>query len=162
MEWRGIGACLARLCTHMCGLLCGNWNTLLTRQAIRLCGGLVMCGLVLSDGMLTCSAQETEAATRQYAVAVGFQNQKLFDSAIDEWRTFLKKFPNDPRAGLGHHYLGTCCLQEKRYPDAIAAFTTVVTKYPKLELMDQSMMNLGIASYGKAQNSKKDLDFAKA
>ncbi|MEO2024602.1 MAG: tetratricopeptide repeat protein [Fuerstiella sp.] len=131
-------------------------------QSIRYCAGVVLCGLVLSDGMSTCSAQETEAATRQYAVAVGFQNQKLFDSAIDEWQTFLKKFPNDPRAGRGHHYLGTCCLQEKRYDDAIAAFTAVVTKYPKLELMDQSMMNLAIASYGKAQNSKNNSDYAKA
>ena len=41
--------------------------------------------------------QESEAATRQFAVAVGFQNQKLYDSAIDEWQTFLKKFDKDPR-----------------------------------------------------------------
>ncbi|MDG1895385.1 MAG: tetratricopeptide repeat protein [Fuerstiella sp.] len=131
-------------------------------QSIRLWVGVLPYILVWVVGMSTCSAQETEAATRQYAVAVGFQNQKLFDSAIDEWQTFLKQFPDDPRVGRGHHYLGTCCLQEKRYSDAISAFTTVVTKYPGLELMDQSMMNLGIASYGNAQTSQKDADYAKA
>ena len=162
MEWRDLCARAACLFTFVPGLLCRNGNSLLTLQSIRFCGGVVVCVLVLSDGMSTCSAQETEAATRQYAVAVGFQNQKLFDAAIDEWRTFLKKFPNDPRAGRGYHYLGTCCLQEKQYSNAIAAFTTVVTKYPTLELMDQSMMNLAIASYGQAQDSKKDSDYAKA
>ena len=38
------------------------------------------------------SDPSSDAATRQYAVAVGFQNQKLYDSAIDEWKTFLR-FP---------------------------------------------------------------------
>ena len=107
-------------------------------------------------------AQETEAATRQYAVAVGFQNQKLYDAAIDEWQTFLKKFPDDGRVDRGHHYLGTCCLQQKRYPEAVAAFSTVVSKYPKCELLDQSMLNLGIAQFGQAQKSGKDQDYSKA
>lgn len=107
-------------------------------------------------------AQGTEPATRQYAVAVGFQNQKLFDAAIDEWNTFLRKYPTDARADKANHYLGTCCLQEKRYPDAIAAFTTVVTKYPKCELIDQSMLNLGIAQYASAQKTGLEGDYAKA
>ena len=106
-------------------------------------------------------AQETEAATRQYAVAVGFQNQKLFDAAVEEWQTFLRKFPNDPRGDRANHYLGTCCLQEKQYDDAIKALNVVVTKYPNFELMEQSLLNLGIASYGKAQQSEQKSDYAR-
>lgn len=107
-------------------------------------------------------AQETEAATRQYAVAVGFQNQKLFDAAIDEWKLFLKKYPTDARVDKANHYLGTCCLQEKRYPDAIAAFSIVVSKHPECALIDQSMLNLGIAQYAIAQKSGRESDYAKA
>ncbi|MEQ9412042.1 MAG: tetratricopeptide repeat protein [Fuerstiella sp.] len=107
-------------------------------------------------------AQETGAATRQYAVAVGFQNQKVFDTAIDEWQTFLKKFPDDPRADRASHYLGTCCLQEKRYGEAVAAFETVIRRYPRCELLDQSMLNLGIAEYAIAQNSSRPDDYVKA
>ena len=78
-------------------------------RSVRSCGSchsgiamnrLLLCLFVLAtvDGLCAqVTAQETEAATRQYAVAVGFQNQKLFDDAIDEWKTFLRKW----RAGLG-------------------------------------------------------------
>ncbi|MCA9086397.1 MAG: tetratricopeptide repeat protein, partial [Planctomycetaceae bacterium] len=107
-------------------------------------------------------AQETEAATRQYAVAVGFQNQKLFDSAIDEWNVFLKKFPKDPRIDRAQHYLGTCCLQEQRFDEAIAAFTKVAATSPQFELLDQTLLNLGIAQYGKGQKTQSNQDFASA
>lgn len=107
-------------------------------------------------------AQETEAATRQYAAATGFQNSKLFDSAIDEWQTFIRKFPNDPRVPLANHYLGICCVQEKRFSDAIRALTVVVKDHPRFEKLDQSALNLGIAWYGYAQKSGKESDFSNA
>ncbi len=123
---------------------------------------LIALFVLVSSGPVQAQEQETEAATRQYAVAVGFQNQKLFDAAIDEWQTFLEKFPKDPRVDRAHHYLGTCSLQEKQYADAIAAFRTVLKDYPKCELLDQSTLNLGIAWYGQAQKSGKDNDYQNA
>ncbi|MDG2130810.1 MAG: tetratricopeptide repeat protein [Fuerstiella sp.] len=162
MKWRGVYAHKACPFAALSGPVYRKESPALPCQITSLGMGILSCIVLWVAGMPTCAAQETEVATRQYAVAVGFQNQKLFDSAIDEWQTFLKKFPNDPRVGRGQHYLGTCCLQEKRYTDAIAAFTTVVTKYPELPLMDQSMMNLGIALYGNAQQSQKNSDYIKA
>ena len=124
---------------------------------------LILFGLTLSTFVVeTASAQETEAATRQFAAAVGFQNQKLYGLASDEWQIFLKKFPDDPRQDKAQHYLGTCLLQEKKYDQAVKAFDVVVTKFPKFEQLDQSMVNLGIAWYGLAQASSKPADFAKA
>ena len=124
---------------------------------------LILIGLALSPLVMeTASAQETEAATRQFAAAVGFQNQKLYDLAADEWQIFLQKFPDDPRQDKAQHYLGTCLLQEQKYEPAIKAFSTVVTRFPKFEQLDQSMVNLGIAQYGLAQASEKPADFAKA
>jgi cellulose synthase operon protein C len=123
----------------------------------------ILFGLMLSTVVVeTAIAQETEAATRQFAAAVGFQNQKLYGLASDEWQTFLKKFPDDPRQDKAQHYLGTCLLQEKKYDQAISVFDVVVTKFPKFEQLDQSLVNLGIAQYGKAQASEKPADFAKA
>jgi cellulose synthase operon protein C len=123
----------------------------------------ILIGLTLSTFVVdTAAAQETEAATRQFAAAVGFQNQKLYDLASDEWQTFLRKYPDDPRQDKAQHYLGTCLLLEKKYAPAVAAFNTVVTKFPKFEQRDQSMVNLGIAQYGLAQSSEKPADFAKA
>ena len=107
-------------------------------------------------------ADETEQGTRQFAVAVGFQNQKLYDSAIDEWKTFLQKFPADTRVDKATHYLGTCQLQAKQFPAAVATFESVIQKYPKFELLDQTILNLGTAWYTLAQGSKKPEDYAKA
>ena len=107
-------------------------------------------------------AQESEAATRQFAVAVGFQNQKLYDAAIDEWQTFLTKFDKDPRVDKATHYQGTCQLQAKQYAKAAATFASVLEKYPKFELLDQSILNCGTAWYSLAQESKKPDDYAKA
>ena len=98
--------------------------------------------------------QESDQATRQFAVAVGFQNQKLYDSAIEEWQAFIAKFPQDPRLDKASHYLGTCQLQAKQYPASIASFEKVLAAYPKFELLDQTILNLGTAWYSIAQESK--------
>ena len=64
----------------------------------------ILIGLTLSTIVVdTAAAQETEAATRQFAAAVGFQNQKLYDLASDEWQTFLRKYPDDPRQDKAQH-----------------------------------------------------------
>jgi len=121
---------------------------------------LVVCFIA---GFANCvSGQETEQATRQFAVAVGFQNQKLYEPAIEEWQGFLKKFPQDPRVDKATHYLGTCQLQAKQYPQAVATFDQVVQGYPKFTLLDQTLLNLGTALYSIAQESKKPEDYAKA
>lgn len=104
----------------------------------------------------------TEAATRQYAVAVGFQNQKLYEAAIDEWQTFIKKYPADGRMAHAQHYLGTCCLQAKDHLTAIKAFQTVIQKFPKFDLLDQTALNLGISYYAIAQESGKPADYGSA
>ncbi len=122
---------------------------------------LLLVALMLSVSQFAI-AQETEAGTRQFAVAVGFQNQKLYEQAVDEWQTFLKKFPKDPRVDKASHYLGTCQLQAKQYPAAIATFMSVLKNYPKFESLDQSLLNLGTAWYSQAQQSKKPDDYDKA
>ena len=113
-------------------------------------------------GLRSVTAQESEAATRQYAAAVGIQNLKQYSLAVEEWETFLKKFPKDPRVDKAQHYLGTCALQDKQFTKAIDAFQIVVSKHPKFELMDQTLLNLGISWYGAAQKSEKAADYAKA
>lgn len=129
---------------------------------IRLIACLLLLGTLSLLLTPTTQAQETEAGTRQFAVAVGFQNQKLYEPAIDEWQTFLKKFPQDPRVDKASHYLGTCQLQAKQYPAAVATFENVAKQYPKFELLDQSLLNLGTAWYSQAQESKQPTDYDKA
>ena len=123
---------------------------------------LVLIVLSIRLGLVEVRGEDTEPGTRQFAVAVGFQNQKLYESAIDEWKTFLQKFPADTRVNKATHYLGTCQLQAKQFPAAAATFDSVIQKYPKFELLDQTILNLGTAWYTLAQESKKPEDYAKA
>lgn len=136
----------------------GVRNFAMNQFAIR----LLCCGIVALSLAQLAFAQETEAGTRQFAVAVGFQNQKLYDQAVDEWQTFIKKFPKDPRFDKAQHYLGTCQLQAKQYPAAVATFEMLLKQSPKFELLDQSLLNLGTAWYSQAQQSKKPDDYDKA
>jgi TolA-binding protein len=126
----------------------------------RVCGIALILGAVLA-GQLYAQAQ-SDAATRQYAVAVGLQNRKLYDLAGEEWDKFLKQFPDDPRQDKAKHYLGTCYLQAGKPDQAIALLAEVVTKYPKLELLDATYLNLGVAQYQRAQKSGKAEDYARA
>lgn len=121
---------------------------------------VALCLTTLTGSVAT--AQETEAATRQFAAAVGFQNQKLYKDAIAEWTTFLRKFPGDARARKARHYLGTCCLQSEDYLAAVAAFTKVKEGDGPFDLMDQTLLNLGIAWYGQAQKSSRAADYRSA
>src|SRR6202008_909845 len=96
------------------------------RLGKRLVAQLLIAFLLINGSIVTVIAQESEPATRQFAVAVGFQNQKLYESAIDEWQTFITKFPKDSRVVKAAHYLGTCQLQAKQYPAAVATFESVI------------------------------------
>ena len=130
------------------------------RMSVHFRAAALLCAVVLRPGAVC--GQDTEQATRQFAVAVGFQNQKLYDSAIDEWNTFLTRFPGDSRLDKATHYLGTCQLQAKRFPQAVVSFELVLKKYPQFELMDQTILNVGTAHFSLAQESKKSEDYGRA
>ena len=119
-----------------------------------------------SQGVKPGSAQETErpsppAAIRQYRDAVLFQNRGDYDLAVDEWQVFLKRFKGDALEGNALHYAGVCYLQLKNYEEARKAFETVLREFPKLDLLDQTHLNLGLTWYSLAQAGQKDL-YAKA
>ncbi|MBM79443.1 MAG: hypothetical protein CMJ78_02465 [Planctomycetaceae bacterium] len=119
--------------------------------------GILVAGVNLQS---TFAQEESEAASRQFNVAVGFQNAKLYEEAIDEWKAFQKKFADDPRQDHAWHYLGTCQLQAKQVDAAIVSLRMVVTKYPKFKLFDATLLNYGSALYEKAQKTQKPADYA--
>src|SRR4051794_3900525 len=93
----------------------------------------------------------TEAAVRQYSDAAALYNRMVFDLAADEWSKFLAKYPQDPLASKARHYLGICLLEQKKYGEAREALEAVVSQDPKFELLESTLLNLGLADYGLAQ-----------
>jgi TolA-binding protein len=91
-------------------------------------------------------AQEEKSspeALASYADAANFQNNGAFDLAVEEWTKFLTDHPKDPLAAKARHYSGVCQKQLKQYDKAAEAFAEVVKKYPKFELLDDTLLNLG-------------------
>ncbi|MBW3542684.1 MAG: tetratricopeptide repeat protein, partial [Planctomycetes bacterium] len=110
-------------------------------------------------------AQENDAkaaATRDYAVALGFQKKKLYEPAATRWANFLKTYPGDERVANVHYHLGVCRFRLKQLPEALAEFTTVVTKHPQSQYADAAQFNLGLVRYNQALESKKPEDFQQA
>lgn len=103
-----------------------------------------------------------EAATRQYATAVAFQNRGVFDLAAEEWAKFLQTYPNDPRADRATHYLGVCYLNLQKLPEAMRTFEQILQKYPKAEIARDALRFLGIAQYTAGRAGKPEFFTAAA
>ncbi|MFP6618254.1 MAG: tetratricopeptide repeat protein [Pirellulaceae bacterium] len=95
-------------------------------------------------------------AVAAYADAANFQNQKLYDIAVEEWERFLGKFADDPLAGKAQQYLGVCHLQQKQYAKASIAFEAVLKKYPDFGNLEETYLNLAWCHYSQALVEKKD------
>ena len=102
------------------------------------------------------------AAVRQYNLAVGLQNKKLYAQAAQKWAAFIQGFPKDARLPNAHHYLGICQLQENKLPEAAASFRTVLKDFPNFAARDASQYNLGLVLYNTATASKKPEDWKEA
>jgi len=107
--------------------------------------------IVMAIVVALCSTQaamaQSDDATKQYRRAVNLHNTDAFDLAIKQWQLFIENFPEDTRADRASHYLGVCYFQERDFAGAAKTFAEVITKYPKLEILDETYYNLGLARY---------------
>lgn len=106
--------------------------------------------------------QKNQAAARDFNAAAALQNTGLYDRSAAKWTAFLKKYPDDKRLDRVHYYLGICQLHEKKYPEALQALQTVLTKYPQFKMLDGAQYNLAMVHYQMAGTSKKPEDYKTA
>jgi TolA-binding protein len=118
-------------------------------------GGAIALTLLLLAAMAAMSeGQQTDAATRQYAAAVALQNRGVYDLAADEWQSFIKGHPSDPRAVKARHYLGICQYQTAKYDDALASFQAIIAGQPKFELLEASYLYLGVTQFALGRSGQ--------
>ncbi len=101
------------------------------------------------------------AATREYAVALGFQKKKLFKQAAVRWTQFIGKFAQDERIANAHYHLGVCQLQTGNEM-AVATFQQVLKQFMDFQQRDAVQFNLGLALYNVAQASQTPEGFRAA
>ncbi len=120
-----------------------------------LSAGLIVGGIAWESSL----GQETnQAATRQYAAAVGLQRIESFDEAADAWATFLKNYPSDARATHAQYYLGVCRYQQGKLAEAADALTKLIAAKgnEKFELIESAYLFLGVAQFGMGSPDKPD------
>lgn len=136
-------------------------------RALRVCllSVIFISTLAFAETAVFAQAAEAEAeaaATREYAVALGFQKRKLYPQAAARWTAFIAAHPKDERLGNAHNHLAVCLLQEKKFTEAEAAFRAVIAKFPAFKSLDGAQFNLGLVLYNVAIVSKKPEDYKKA
>ncbi len=104
---------------------------------------------------------ETRAseADDQYAVAAGHYDRKNWRLAIEEFRTFVERYPGDPRTTRGNFYLGEALRQLGRFDEAREQFQKYVRAKPKGEHAAAAMFGSGEAAYsvGNLDAARSDL-----
>lgn len=95
----------------------------------------------------------------QYAVAAGHYDRKNWRLAIDEFRTFVERYPGDPRTARGNFYLGEALRQLGRFDEARERYQQYVRAKPKGEHAAAAMFGSGEAAYlaGNLDAARGDL-----
>ncbi len=106
---------------------------------------------------LTESEKAAQAVLNAYTDAANFQNSGAYPLAIEAWQKLLKNYPNDPLASKAKHYLGICYLQgdTPNYEQAISNLKAALQD-PKIEVREETLVNLGRALFDSARNSEGD------
>ena len=121
----------------------------MTRLGFAQSTSLFLVAAVLLGPATVASAQDPAdaAAQRQYNTAVGLHNSGAYDLAGPEWKKYVESYPDHENVSKAWHYLGICQSKLNKLDEAIAAYQTVVTKYPDCELLEDTYLNLGLTQY---------------
>ncbi len=130
-------------------------RTTLSHVAVRL--AVVTVRLAVVAVCLTLSScyvlaeESTEESMAAYADAANFQTNGALPLAVEGWRSFLERYPNDPMVPKAAHYLGVCLMQQEQ-PDYVAAAEAFATalKDKEYDLREESLVNRGWCLYASA------------
>ncbi len=122
-------------------------NRMVPRRCAAGVLGLAMLTLGLGQQALA------EVGDKEYAVAAEVYNLKSYDLAVEAWNSFLKTAPNHPKAAHGEHYLGISYMNLGQFDKAEATLQKLIEKHPKFELLDQSLLFLGLSQFSLARQA---------
>ena len=90
-------------------------------------------------------AAESHVADQLYQRGIKEYREGNYDSAIVNFRQFLKQASKSPQAGNAQYLIGEALYAQKQYDPAIVAFDDVVQKYPKDPKVAAAMLKEGYA-----------------
>lgn len=98
-------------------------------------------------------------ADDQFTVAASHYDQGRWRLAVEEFSTFLRKFPQDPRRNQAVFFLGETLLQSGKHAAARAKFQEYLAAAPSGNYSKAALFRIGEAAYlaGKHDAAKTDL-----
>ena len=105
------------------------------------------------------SARAAEADD-QFAVAAGHYDRQQWKLAVEEFQTFLQKYPQDRRASQSLFFLGEALLQVGKLNDARAQFHKYIEHEPGGKFARAALFRAGEAAYlaGNFATARPDLE----
>src|SRR5262245_16589718 len=79
----------------------------------------------------------------EYDLAYGYLVRKDYAVAEDNFRSFLRKYPNDRMVAEANYWVGESLFQRQRFREAAESFLTVSTKYEKSSKAPDALVRLG-------------------
>jgi len=120
----------------------------------------VLAAILLAAAASASLPLRADEADDQYAVAAGHYARQRWKLAVDEFQTFLAKYPNHPKAGQGVFRLGEALLQAGRTAEAVKYFRLYLGREPAGDYARQAVFRLGETAYLAANYdaAQEDLD----
>ena len=99
-------------------------------------------------------------ADDQFAVAAGHYDRQQWRLAVEEFQTFLQKYPNDRRANEGVFFLGEALVQLGKLDAARKQFLAYSAREPDGKHARPALFRAGEAAYlsGNVQTARPDLE----
>ena len=105
-------------------------------------------------------ANEANEADDLYAAAASSLKQRQFKVAIEEFQTFLTKYPSHLKADASIFYLGEALHRSGDYAEAGPYYRQYLTRMPQGKFATASLLRLGEAAHfiGNAEVAKTELE----
>lgn len=125
------------------------------------------CRIALIAVLLSASRLHAASAGDQYTVAASHYSHGQWQSAADEFKSFLDQFPNDARRSAVQFFLGETLVQLQRYDDATKQFSDFLTSAPQDANASQASFRIAEIAffqgkYKEARQRLNELKFASA
>ena len=125
---------------------------------------MVFCTLavILWSVLVPVLAQTTaEQAEQAFFTAKGMYQDQLYDLAADQFRDFLRKYPDNPYAEEAQFLIAECYFQKQDYSRAVAAYRELLSNYPAIGLRDKAQFRIGesLVNAGQYEEAQRALQF---
>jgi cellulose synthase operon protein C len=109
--------------------------------------------------MLSAAVARADEAGDQFAVAAGHYDSKRWKLAVEEFQTFLDKYPNHANYNQGHFFQAEALLQLGKHDASHEKLQQYLQREPEGRYTRPAMFRLGEAAYlsGKMVDAEREL-----